>query len=228
MAPSAGDRCSGSSDRLFRRHPARRQSVLQSVRRVRRRAGRSNRGRHDRAPAEGRRQHEDRIAAARCARRAADRAAPISAPPAPAVQPVEPVAPRAVSARRTAAGRPTAARRSSSRRVKRSALLSTRYGVPSDALLSTNGFSSASQVTPGARLVIPVYRNGASPAVRTAAAPAPTPAHAPAPVAKVEPKKETLKLVKAKPEPAKSRACSKPRARDAEASPRPSRRRPRS
>ncbi len=38
------------------------------------------------------------------------------------------------------------------------ALIATRYGVPTDALLRANGFSAASQVQPGARLVVPVYR----------------------------------------------------------------------
>ena len=52
------------------------------------------------------------------------------------------------------------------------AMLATRYGVPADVLLRTNGFTSASQVQPGARLVIPVYGN------RTAATPTSAPAHA--------------------------------------------------
>ena len=79
-------------------------------------------------------------------------------------------------------------------------MLATRYGVPTEALLSSNGYSSASQVTPGARIVIPVYRNGAAPAPAHAAALT----RAPAPVARIEPKgeqkKETYKLVKG-PEP---------------------------
>ncbi len=37
------------------------------------------------------------------------------------------------------------------------AMLATRYGVPGDALVRVNGFSSASQIQPGARLVVPVY-----------------------------------------------------------------------
>ncbi len=61
--------------------------------------------------------------------------------------------------------------------------IAQRFGVPTDALLSLNGYSSRSQVQPGARLVIPVYRaNGA----RTAAAPAisrPAPQAVAAPVA---------------------------------------------
>jgi murein DD-endopeptidase MepM/ murein hydrolase activator NlpD len=38
--------------------------------------------------------------------------------------------------------------------------VSQRYGVPSSAILSANGLSSAAQVKPGARIIIPVY-NGA-------------------------------------------------------------------
>ncbi len=38
------------------------------------------------------------------------------------------------------------------------AILANRYGVPPDVLLKVNGFSSSSQVQPGSRLVIPVYR----------------------------------------------------------------------
>lgn len=37
------------------------------------------------------------------------------------------------------------------------AALSSRYGVPQDTLLKVNGLTSASQVTSGSRLVIPVY-----------------------------------------------------------------------
>ena len=37
-------------------------------------------------------------------------------------------------------------------------ILANRYGVPTDVLLKVNGFSSSSQVQPGSRLVIPVYR----------------------------------------------------------------------
>jgi murein DD-endopeptidase MepM/ murein hydrolase activator NlpD len=36
-------------------------------------------------------------------------------------------------------------------------ILSTRYGVPVDALVRTNGFASASQIGPGTHIVIPVY-----------------------------------------------------------------------
>ena len=57
-------------------------------------------------------------------------------------------------------------------------MLANRYGVPTDSLLRTNGFSSASQVQPGARLVIPVYNGARSastapkPAASTALRPA--------------------------------------------------------
>ncbi|MGD9659004.1 MAG: peptidoglycan DD-metalloendopeptidase family protein [Methylocystis sp.] len=63
-------------------------------------------------------------------------------------------------------------------------VIATRYGVPPDALLRTNGFNAASQVRPGSRLVIPVYRAGGAPAVaaRAPASPAKTAsAAAPAP-----------------------------------------------
>ncbi len=56
--------------------------------------------------------------------------------------------------------------------------LASRYGVPAQALLATNGLSSASQVQPGQRLIIPVYNAGPRSAE---SAPAPQPA--PAPVA---------------------------------------------
>lgn len=39
--------------------------------------------------------------------------------------------------------------------------LADRYGIPADALVRTNGYSSASQIQPGAKLTIPVYSVGA-------------------------------------------------------------------
>lgn len=72
------------------------------------------------------------------------------------------------------------------------AILATRYGVPTDALLHANGYSAAAQVQPGARIVIPVYRANAVAHAAPAAAPAaPKVAEAKAearPVAKAEPK----------------------------------------
>jgi murein DD-endopeptidase MepM/ murein hydrolase activator NlpD len=41
-------------------------------------------------------------------------------------------------------------------------VIANRYGVPVDALLHVNGFSRATEVHPGSRLVIPVYRAGAA------------------------------------------------------------------
>lgn len=38
------------------------------------------------------------------------------------------------------------------------AVIANRYGVPTDALLKSNGYASAAQLQPGARIVIPVYR----------------------------------------------------------------------
>jgi murein DD-endopeptidase MepM/ murein hydrolase activator NlpD len=52
--------------------------------------------------------------------------------------------------------------------------ISQRYGVPANAILAASGLSSASQVKPGQRVVIPVYNAGAS-ATRVASAPAPAP-----------------------------------------------------
>jgi murein DD-endopeptidase MepM/ murein hydrolase activator NlpD len=36
-------------------------------------------------------------------------------------------------------------------------MIARRYGIPSEALLRTNGFSASNQVRPGTRLIIPVY-----------------------------------------------------------------------
>ncbi len=72
--------------------------------------------------------------------------------------------------------------------------LASRYGVPQDALLRVNGFNSASQVQPGARLVVPVYRAAA------------THAATPAPVAKAEPvRAEPRKVEARKPEAPKEK-----------------------
>jgi murein DD-endopeptidase MepM/ murein hydrolase activator NlpD len=82
------------------------------------------------------------------------------------------------------------------------AMLATRYGVPTDALLRANGYSNAAQVQPGARLIIPVYRAGAV----ASAAPAPVaPARAAEakavaaakPVVKPDPKVEAAAKAKA-------------------------------
>ena len=60
-------------------------------------------------------------------------------------------------------------------------ILANRYGVPTDVLLKVNGFSNSSQVRPGSRLVIPVYR-------ATAAKARPEPETHPAKEARVEAK----------------------------------------
>lgn len=84
-------------------------------------------------------------------------------------------------------------------------VLSDRYGVPAEALVRTNGFSSAAQITPGTRLVIPVYSVNASRTAQTAPAPARAVEPAKPQVAAREPapareapqaRHETLKLVK--------------------------------
>ena len=48
------------------------------------------------------------------------------------------------------------------------AMLGQRYNVPEDALLRTNGFSSASQVRPGTRVIIPVYSATSGPSAHAA------------------------------------------------------------
>ena len=58
-------------------------------------------------------------------------------------------------------------------------VIAARYGVPMDALVKANGLTSASQVTPGKSLVIPVYNAGARQAAAAPAAAA-TAAAAPA------------------------------------------------
>ncbi len=99
-------------------------------------------------------------------------------------------------------------------------LLATRYGVPADALLRANGYNVASQVQPGARLVIPVYRASAAPAVaahapsgstKAAAAAAPTAKSA---VAKASAPTKPLRKTEAEPAKAKL-ADSKPGAKAA-------------
>ncbi|RNJ50312.1 peptidoglycan DD-metalloendopeptidase family protein [Methylocystis hirsuta] len=83
------------------------------------------------------------------------------------------------------------------------AMLATRYGVPADALLRANGFNIASQVQPGSRLVVPVYRAGGAPVVATRVPAGPAKAAAALPAA--------TKPVAAKPAPlAKSVADAKP------------------
>jgi murein DD-endopeptidase MepM/ murein hydrolase activator NlpD len=69
-------------------------------------------------------------------------------------------------------------------------ILATRYGVPVDALVRTNGFASASQVRPGTHVVIPVYNAalGASSGARMAAHSAPGKPAAQAKVAGARPR----------------------------------------
>ena len=63
-------------------------------------------------------------------------------------------------------------------------MIGKRYGVPTDALLRANGMSSAAQVHPGTRLVIPVYNaalSASSGARMASAAPVAPPIAAPTP-----------------------------------------------
>jgi murein DD-endopeptidase MepM/ murein hydrolase activator NlpD len=119
-------------------------------------------------------------------------------------------------------------------------VIANRYGVPVDALLRVNGFARPTDVHPGSRLVIPVYRAGAAAPVaaepvRTADhrdhAARPLPAelarsHAPAVEARVErrapepePKAEKVKppVVEAKVEKPKPQAVERPKASVVEA-----------
>ena len=124
--------------------------------------------------------------------------------PAPVTTP-QPIAPKPLSAAPTRSldhwsaegGTPIVVAQGESVRT-----LSERYGVPQDAMLRVNGFSSAAQVQPGARLVVPVYRAtaAAAPAPVAAAKPAPVKTFAAAPAPKAEAPKEKFRLVKG-PEP---------------------------
>jgi murein DD-endopeptidase MepM/ murein hydrolase activator NlpD len=120
--------------------------------------------------------------------------------PAPVTTPQAP-APQAAAASRTSAasldhwsaegGTPIVVAQGETVRT-----LSDRYGVPQDALLRANGFNTAAQVQPGARLVVPVFR---ATATRTATA-------APAPVARFEASKPEPKKAEAKKAEAKAEA----------------------
>jgi len=98
-------------------------------------------------------------------------------------------------------------------------ILATRYGVPADALVRTNGFASASQVRPGTHIVIPVYNAAlaASSGARVAAHSAPGKPAAPAKVAGAPPRTlasqaESLKASKTRAPATKAVAARKPTA----------------
>ncbi|MCX7898773.1 MAG: peptidoglycan DD-metalloendopeptidase family protein, partial [Methylocystis sp.] len=92
-------------------------------------------------------------------------------------------------------------------------ILATRYGVPTDALLRANGYSNASQVQPGTRLTIPVYRArsaaaepSAPPAAAHKTAPVATAPKIAAPAPKADPKLDELKRRQAAAEAAEAKA----------------------
>ena len=91
-------------------------------------------------------------------------------PPATPVAPVASAAPRSTGASgnwSAQGGTPIVIAQGESLKM-----IGERYGVPTDALLKTNGFTSAAQVQPGARMTIPVYStNGHASAATPAAAP---------------------------------------------------------
>lgn len=94
-------------------------------------------------------------------------APPPSSPVAAAVRPVT----RAVATAPAAAARTTAGSFGpwttaggtpvTVARGESASVVAARYGVPMDALIKANGLSSASQVTPGTSLIVPVYNAGA-------------------------------------------------------------------
>ncbi len=54
------------------------------------------------------------------------------------------------------------------------AAIANRYGVPTDALVKSNGYATAAEIRPGAKLIIPVYRANANPGAVAKATPAQT------------------------------------------------------
>jgi murein DD-endopeptidase MepM/ murein hydrolase activator NlpD len=98
-------------------------------------------------------------------------------------------------------------------------ILATRYGVPVDALVRTNGFASASQVRPGTHIVIPVYNAAlaASSGARVAANSSVGKPVAPAKIAGARPRTlasqaESMKAGKTRPPATKAVAARKPSA----------------
>ena len=89
-------------------------------------------------------------------------------------------------------------------------MLGNRYGVPTDALLRANGFSSPAQVQPGARLVIPVY-NGARAQVTPKPRMTPVPKADPPPVVAAKPEKAAVAKIE---QPAKQAAAPAPASKD--------------
>ncbi len=55
------------------------------------------------------------------------------------------------------------------------AVIANRYGVPTDALVKSNGYATAAEIRPGAKLIIPVYRANANPGAVAKATPAQSP-----------------------------------------------------
>ncbi|WP_245238740.1 peptidoglycan DD-metalloendopeptidase family protein [Methylobacterium platani] len=105
--------------------------------------------------------------------------------------------------------------------------MSTRFGVPSAAILQANGLSSAAQVTAGRQIVIPVYHAGGAPAMSARSVPpaprmAMTETRSPEPVrrvAEVAPRPEPVRPEpRREPEPEPAR---KPHARPGQAEAKP-------
>jgi murein DD-endopeptidase MepM/ murein hydrolase activator NlpD len=78
-------------------------------------------------------------------------------------------------------------------------VLANRYGIPIDALVRTNGFSSAAQIQPGSHIVIPVYNSALAASSGIAAGTASTPAKGVgAPPRSLASQAETLKSAKSR------------------------------
>ncbi len=109
--------------------------------------------------------------------------------------------------------------------------VANRYGVPAEVLVRVNGFSSASEVAPGTRLVIPVYRgrvaeapkpNSAPRQVAEASKPAPAKiAAAPAKPAPAAKPTQPPAVAAAKPQPAAQAKAAVAQAKPAAAQSKP-------
>ena len=94
--------------------------------------------------------------------------------------------------------------------------MSSRFGVPASAILSANGLTSASQVTPGRQIVIPAYNaSGMNPAAAPMTARA-VPAAPSERIKAVEAKREEAKREEAKREAAEEAAAKRLAAKEAE------------
>jgi murein DD-endopeptidase MepM/ murein hydrolase activator NlpD len=99
--------------------------------------------------------------------------------------------------------------------------LSTRYGVPGAAILQANGLSTASQVTPGRTIVIPVFNAVGAPVAASAPIRAPAPVAAPAAQPQMRLVQGARPAGQPAPEPRRATEAPKAAARPVAAAPRP-------